>query len=377
MTPLQLMTSRQTPLALVIFDCDGVLVDSEPVSNRVVAQALTDLGWPMDAAEANTRFLGMSLVDMVAVIEAHLGRTVGPDWVQSVIDIHLDALARNVGPIAGGIEALHAINHLGLPWRVASNSSHEEMRIKFHGLGITELVAGRLHSHRDVARGKPAPDLFLAAAAAGGATPDQCVVIEDPAPPRRRHAMPGLRATFGRRGPTRRGCGAVHLDVRSAWADRRRRKDLRMTIQALLPFYPWIKALHVISLIAWLSGLFYLPRLFVYHCAVPRGSAESERFKVMERRLMKQIMTPAMIATWVFGILLVLTPGIIDWHAGWWHTKLLMVILMTGFQGAASRWRKNFLEDRNVKSAKFYRIANEVPTVLMVIIVIMVIVKPF
>jgi putative membrane protein len=150
-----------------------------------------------------------------------------------------------------------------------------------------------------------------------------------------------------------------------------------MTIPALLPFYPWIKALHVISLIAWLSGLFYLPRLFVYHCATQRGSVESERFKVMERRLMKQIMSPAMIATWVFGLLLVLTPGIIDWHAGWWHTKLLMVILMTGFQGAASRWRKNFLEDRNVKSAKFYRIANEVPTVLMVIIVIMVIVKPF
>jgi beta-phosphoglucomutase-like phosphatase (HAD superfamily) len=192
MTPLQLMTSRQTPLALVIFDCDGVLVDSEPVSNRVVAQALTDLGWPMDAAEANTRFLGMSLVDMVAVIEAHLGRTVGPDWVQSVIDIHLDALARNVGPIAGGIEALHAINHLGLPWRVASNSSHEEMRIKFHGLGITELVAGRLHSHRDVARGKPAPDLFLAAAAAGGATPDPGVVIEDSVPGARAAAAAGM-----------------------------------------------------------------------------------------------------------------------------------------------------------------------------------------
>jgi beta-phosphoglucomutase-like phosphatase (HAD superfamily) len=212
MTPLQLMTSRQTPLALVIFDCDGVLVDSEPVSNRVVAQALTDLGWPMDAAEANTRFLGMSLVDMVAVIEAHLGRTVGPDWVQSVIDIHLDALARNVGPIAGGIEALHAINHLGLPWRVASNSSHEEMRIKFHGLGITELVAGRLHSHRDVARGKPAPDLFLAAAAAGGATPDQCVVIEASVPGARAAAaagMPSLGYAPHSDGAALRAVGAV------------------------------------------------------------------------------------------------------------------------------------------------------------------------
>ena len=92
-----------------------------------------------------------------------------------------------------------------------------------------------------------------------------------------------------------------------------------MTITALAPFYPWVKAFHVISLIAWMAGIFYLPRLFVYHCALVRGSAESERFKVMERRLLKQIMTPAMIATWVFGLLLVLTPGVIDWHAGWWH----------------------------------------------------------
>jgi HAD superfamily hydrolase (TIGR01509 family) len=192
MTPLELMTTRHEPLALVIFDCDGVLVDSEPVSNRVVAQALTELGWPMDAAEANTRFLGMSLIDMVAVIEAHLGCKLSPDWTQSVIDTHLDALAREIAPIPGAVEALHAINHLGLPWRVASNSSHEEMRVKFHGLGITDLVAGRLHSHRDVPRGKPAPDLFLAAAAAGGVTPEQCVVIEDSIPGARAAAAAGM-----------------------------------------------------------------------------------------------------------------------------------------------------------------------------------------
>jgi len=151
-----------------------------------------------------------------------------------------------------------------------------------------------------------------------------------------------------------------------------------MTVAALAHAYPWVKALHVISLIAWMAGMFYLPRLFVYHTMLAPGSAESERFKVMERRLLKQIINPAMIATWIFGILLVLTPGIIDWAAdGWWHVKLAMVLLMSGFHGAMSKWRREFLEDRNRRSHKFYRIANEVPTVLMVVIVVMVIVKPF
>ena len=150
-----------------------------------------------------------------------------------------------------------------------------------------------------------------------------------------------------------------------------------MTIAALAPYLLWTKSFHVIAVIAWMAALFYLPRLFIYHCEVARGSAESERFKVMERRLLKQIMTPAMIATWTFGILLILTPGAVDWHAGWWHTKLLSVILMSGFHGACSKWRRNFMEDRNTKSTKFYRYANEVPTVLMVIIVIMAIAQPF
>ena len=151
-----------------------------------------------------------------------------------------------------------------------------------------------------------------------------------------------------------------------------------MTIPALALVYPWVKSLHVISLIAWLAGLFYLPRLFVYHCAVPRGCMEGERFKVMERRLLKQIMVPAMLATWFFGILLVLTPGIIDWSSfNWFHVKLLCVLLLTGFQGAAGKWRRQFLEDRNTKPDRFYRIANEVPTLLMVVIVVMVIARPF
>ena len=149
-----------------------------------------------------------------------------------------------------------------------------------------------------------------------------------------------------------------------------------MTIPALAYVYPWVKAFHVIAMVAWMAGLFYLPRLFVYHCDMLPGSAESERFKVMEYRLMKQIMTPAMILTWIFGILLVLTPGIIDWSSGWWHVKLFCVILMTGFQGAASRWRKDFMRDANTRRGKFYRFANELPTVLLVVIVIMIIVRP-
>ena len=145
----------------------------------------------------------------------------------------------------------------------------------------------------------------------------------------------------------------------------------------LLTLYPWTKALHVISLIAWMAGLLYLPRLFIYHCDVARGSSGSERFKVMEYRLMTRIMNPAMIATWVFGISLVLTPGVVDWHASWWHVKLTSVILMSGAHGAMSARRRAFLEDCNTKSQRYFRILNEVPTVLMIVIVIMVIVKPF
>jgi putative membrane protein len=150
-----------------------------------------------------------------------------------------------------------------------------------------------------------------------------------------------------------------------------------MTIDALGDYYLWIKAFHVISMIAWMAGLFYLPRLYVYHCDLPIGSVESERFKLMEYRLFKQIMNPAMIATWTFGLLLVLTPGVLNWASGWWHTKLFCVILMTAFHMALGRWRKDFMRDANSRRGRFYRIANELPTVLMVIIVIMVIVKPF
>ncbi len=150
-----------------------------------------------------------------------------------------------------------------------------------------------------------------------------------------------------------------------------------MTVLALAPAFLWLKALHVMSVLAWMAGLFYLPRLYVYHTMVTPGTAESERMKVMERRLLRQIMHPAMVSSWLFGILLMLVPGAVDWHAGWWHLKLLSVILMTGYQHLLGRWRKGFLEDRNRHSERFYRVINEVPTVLMIVIVIMVIVRPF
>ena len=147
-----------------------------------------------------------------------------------------------------------------------------------------------------------------------------------------------------------------------------------MTIDALLPFYRWELALHIIAFTAWMASLLYLPRLSVYHCEVAPGSAESARFKVMERRLLRQISNPAMIATWILGILLILTPGAVDWHAAWWWTKFVSVILMSGFHGACSKWRKDFLNDANMKPQRFYRIANEVPTVLLMVIVISVVV---
>ncbi|MBE7636075.1 protoporphyrinogen oxidase HemJ [Sneathiella sp. P13V-1] len=141
--------------------------------------------------------------------------------------------------------------------------------------------------------------------------------------------------------------------------------------------YQWIKAFHIISVIAWMAGMFYLPRLFVYHVDAEVGSQQSETFKIMERRLLRAIINPAMISSFVFGIFLLLTPGIVDWNSGWIWVKLAMLFLMTGFHGSLSRWRRDFEADKNQKSAKFYRYANEIPTILMIIIVIMVVVKPF
>ncbi|RMF09717.1 MAG: protoporphyrinogen oxidase HemJ [Alphaproteobacteria bacterium] len=145
----------------------------------------------------------------------------------------------------------------------------------------------------------------------------------------------------------------------------------------LLENYRWIRAFHIISVIAWMAGMFYLPRLYVYHAGVPVGSAQSELFKVMERRLLRVIINPAMIATFLFGGMLLATPGVVDWSAGWIHLKLTAVLVMSAYHGFLARWRKAFEQDRNTKSAKFYRWMNEVPTVLMIVIVIAVTVKPF
>ena len=150
-----------------------------------------------------------------------------------------------------------------------------------------------------------------------------------------------------------------------------------MTIAALAPFYGYTKSIHVISVIAWMASLLYLPRLYVYHCDAAVGTESSERFKVMERRLLKLIATPAMMAALVFGILLILTPGAVDWSAPWWWAKLGGVFFLFGFHGACSAWRRAFLDDRNVKPQRFYRVANEVPTVLMAVIVVMAIAQPF
>jgi len=138
---------------------------------------------------------------------------------------------------------------------------------------------------------------------------------------------------------------------------------------------PWIKALHVIGVIAWMAGMFYLPRLFVYHTETAPGSAESERFKVMERKLLRTIVNPAMIATWVFGLTLMVQTGAYREH--WFQAKFLLVLVMSGVHGYLAGRVRAFAEDRNDKPARFYRILNEVPPVLMVFIVILVIVQPF
>jgi putative membrane protein len=139
----------------------------------------------------------------------------------------------------------------------------------------------------------------------------------------------------------------------------------------------YIKAFHVIAIIAWMAGLLYLPRLFVYHATSRKGSEQSETFKVMERRLLRYITTPAMLASWVLGLILAFS-GLIDWSRdGWFHAKLILVIALSAYHGLLAKWTRDFALDRNTHSARFYRVANEVPTLLMIFIVILVVVRPF
>jgi putative membrane protein len=137
----------------------------------------------------------------------------------------------------------------------------------------------------------------------------------------------------------------------------------------------WIKAFHVIAVIAWMAGLLYLPRLYVYHCTAEKGSKQSETFKVMERRLLYVIMAPAMIAAWASGAWLAWAQGVINDR--WLWAKFGLVLLLTGYHHALGVWRQDFAVDWNTRSPRFYRIMNEVPTLLMIGIVILVIVKPF
>jgi putative membrane protein len=139
----------------------------------------------------------------------------------------------------------------------------------------------------------------------------------------------------------------------------------------------YIKAFHIIAIIAWMAGLLYLPRLFVYHAESKTGSEQSETFKVMERRLLRYITTPAMLASWALGRWLAFS-GVIDWSKdGWFHLKLFLVLVLSAYHGLLAKWTKDFAVDRNTRSPRFYRIANEVPTLLMILIVILVVVRPF
>ncbi len=145
----------------------------------------------------------------------------------------------------------------------------------------------------------------------------------------------------------------------------------------LMPLYPWLLAGHVVSVISWMAGMFYLPRLFVYHAEVAKPGTELDlTLQVMERKLLKLIMNPAMIATWVFGLILI-GMGLFDWSMGWSWVKLAAVLGMSGMHGWLTTRQKEFATGRNTRTGRTYRLANEVPTVLMLIIVVMVIVRPF
>jgi protoporphyrinogen IX oxidase len=141
--------------------------------------------------------------------------------------------------------------------------------------------------------------------------------------------------------------------------------------------YPWIKSLHIVSMVAWMAGMLYLPRLYVYHSMAPVGSDSSETFKVMERRLQRGIMTPALIATWIFGLLLAATPGVVDWRMGWIWAKFALVLGLSGFHAMLARWRRLFSVDQNRHRTGFFRVVNEVPTLALIAIVLLVVVKPF
>ncbi|MDE8348310.1 MAG: HAD family phosphatase [Acidocella sp.] len=167
------------PPELIIFDCDGVLIDSEGIAARLIAQNLTQHGWPMTALENQALFLGMSMTTMQPMVEAHLGHKMPEGWRDALAQDLIVALAAEAEPIAGAKQTLERLNAMGVPWRVASNSSDAEMTAKFSRVGMTQLVTGRTFASARWGRPKPAPDVFLAAAADAGVAPAHCLVIED------------------------------------------------------------------------------------------------------------------------------------------------------------------------------------------------------
>jgi HAD superfamily hydrolase (TIGR01509 family) len=173
------------PPELIIFDCDGVLIDSEGIAAEIVAANLTAQGWEMTPDEAMAIFLGMSIMDMQPLIETRLGRKLPDSWRARLADTLVKALAERAKPIPGAKRMLERVTAQGIPWRVASNSSDAEMAVKFARTGMAELTAGRTHAAASViaqgGRPKPAPDIYLAAAAAGGVAPEACLVLEDSA----------------------------------------------------------------------------------------------------------------------------------------------------------------------------------------------------
>jgi len=147
-----------------------------------------------------------------------------------------------------------------------------------------------------------------------------------------------------------------------------------------MTLYLWIKAFHIVAMVAWMAGMLYLPRLFVYHCAAEKGSVQSETFKAMERRLLRAIINPAMIATWVLGLWLAwLGPDSrYGWFSsGWLQAKIVLVLALSAMHGLFARWTRHFAADKNQHTQKFYRIINEIPTVLLILIVLLVVLKPF
>lgn len=141
--------------------------------------------------------------------------------------------------------------------------------------------------------------------------------------------------------------------------------------------YPWLKSLHIIAVIAWMAGLLYLPRLYVYHAGTPPGSNRAAMLEIMERRLLRGIMLPAAVMTYGFGLALAALPGVVDWQRGWIWTKLALVAVLTGFHLLLARWHPYFATGRYPHSQRFYRIVNEFPTLVMIAIVLLVVLKPF